>query len=98
MEVGLPPGDADRLFRAHPNKVIAIVLGQFARVIGTVSMDLTAADVTGISSVGVGDIATIYGTDGATTQSVPDAARIANTASADLLCAIGKRVPRFYLA
>ena len=60
-------------------------------------MDLTAADVTGISAVQVGDIATIYGTDGDTTQSVPDVARIANTASADLLCALGKRVPRFYL-
>jgi len=36
-----------------------------------------------------------YGTDEGTTQSVPDVARIANTASADLLCALGKRVPRF---
>ena len=66
-------------------------------LIGTVSMDLTTADVTGIASVKVGDIATIYGTDHGTTQSVPDVARIANTASADLLCALGKRVPRFYL-
>lgn len=90
-------GYADGLVRVLSNKGRVIVRGQFAPIVGTVSMDLTAADVTGISSVCVGDIATIYGSDGATTQSVPDVARIANTASADLLCALGKRVPRFYL-
>ncbi len=93
----LAAGYADGLSRTLSNKGRVIVRGQFAPMIGTVSMDLTTADVTGISSVRVGDIATIYGTDHGTTQSVPDVARIANTASADLLCALGKRVPRFYL-
>jgi alanine racemase len=93
----LAAGYADGLVRVLSNKGRVIVRSQFAPIIGTVSMDLTAADVTGIDSVHVGDIATIYGTDGGTTQSVPDVARIANTASADLLCALGKRVPRFYL-
>jgi alanine racemase len=93
----LAAGYADGLVRVLSNKGRVIVRGQFAPIIGTVSMDLTAADVSGISSVSVGDIATIYGTDGGTTQSVPDVARIANTASAELLCALGKRVPRFYL-
>ena len=93
----LAAGYADGLVRVLSNKGRVIVRGEFAPIIGTVSMDLTAADVTGISSARVGDIATIYGSDGETTQSVPDAARIANTASADLLCALGKRVPRFYL-
>lgn len=93
----LAAGYADGLVRVLSNKGRIIVRGQFAPIIGTVSMDLTTADVTGISSVRVGDIATIYGTDSGTTQSVPDVARIANTASAELLCALGKRVPRFYL-
>ncbi len=93
----LAAGYADGLSRVLSNKGRVIVRGQFAPIVGTVSMDLTAADVTGISSARVGDIATIYGTDGATTQSVPDVAKIANTASAELLCSLGKRVPRFYL-
>ena len=93
----LAAGYADGLVRVLSNKGRVIVRGQFAPIIGTVSMDLTAADVTGITSVRVGDIATIYGTDGETTQSVPDVARIANTASAELLCGLGRRVPRFYL-
>ena len=93
----LAAGYADGLVRVLSNKGRVIVRGQFAPMIGTVSMDLTTADVTGISSVRVGDIATIYGTDSGATQSVPDVARMANTASAELLCALGKRVPRFYL-
>jgi alanine racemase len=93
----LAAGYADGLVRILSNKGRVIVRGELAPIIGTVSMDLTTADVTGIASARVGDIATIYGTDGGTTQSVPDVAKIANTASADLLCALGKRVPRFYL-
>jgi alanine racemase len=93
----LAAGYADGLVRVLSNKGRVIVRGQFAPIIGTVSMDLTAADVTGISGVQVGDIATIYGADRGTTQSVPDVARIANTASAELLCGLGRRVPRFYL-
>jgi alanine racemase len=93
----LAAGYADGLVRVLSNKGRVIVRGEIAPIIGTVSMDLTTADVTGITSARVGDIATIYGTDGGTTQSVPDVAKIANTASADLLCALGKRVPRFYL-
>jgi len=93
----LAAGYADGLVRVLSNKGRVIVRGEIAPIVGTVSMDLTTADVTGIAAARVGDIATIYGTDGATTQSVPDVAKIANTASADLLCALGKRVPRFYL-
>jgi alanine racemase len=93
----LAAGYADGLVRVLSNRGRVIVRGEIAPIVGTVSMDLTTADVTAIPSARVGDIATIYGADGGTTQSVPDVARIANTASADLLCALGKRVPRFYL-
>ena len=93
----LAAGYADGLVRVLSNKGRVIVRGEIAPIVGTVSMDLTTADVTAIPAARVGDIATIYGTDGPTTQSVPDVAKIANTASAELLCALGKRVPRFYL-
>jgi alanine racemase len=93
----LAAGYADGFVRSLSNKGRVIVRGEIVPIIGTVSMDLTTADVTGIESARVGDIATIYGTDGSTTQTVPDVAKIANTASAELLCALGKRVPRFYL-
>jgi alanine racemase len=93
----LAAGYADGLVRGLSNRGRVIIRGQFAPIVGTVSMDLTTADVTDIPSVRVGDTATIYGRDGATAQLVPDVARIANTASAELLCGIGRRVPRFYV-
>jgi alanine racemase len=93
----LAAGYADGLVRTLSNKGQVIIRGQFAPIIGTVSMDLTTADVTGVPSARVGDTATIYGSDGGTTQTVPEVARMANTASADLLCAVGQRVRRFYL-
>jgi alanine racemase len=93
----LAAGYADGLLRVLSNRGRVIVRGKFAPIVGTVSMDLTAADVTGIPGVQVGDIATIYGSAAGATQTVSDVARAANTASADLLCAIGRRVPRFYL-
>ena len=93
----LAAGYADGLARALTNKGCVIVRGRLAPIVGTISMDLTAADVTGIPGVQVGDIATIYGSADGATQTVGEVARAANTASADLLCAIGRRVPRFYL-
>jgi alanine racemase len=93
----LAAGYADGLPRVLSNRGRVVVRGKFAPIVGTVSMDLTAADVTGIPGVQVGDIATIYGSAAGATQTVSDVARAANTASADLLCAIGRRVPRFYL-
>jgi alanine racemase len=93
----LAAGYADGLARALTNKGHVIMRGKLAPIVGTISMDLTAADVTGIPGVQVGDIATLYGSADGATQTVGDVARAANTASADLLCAIGRRVPRFYL-
>ncbi|HWF12233.1 MAG TPA: alanine racemase, partial [Candidatus Acidoferrales bacterium] len=52
----LAAGYADGFVRSLSNKGRVIVRGEIAPIIGTVSMDLTTADVTGISSARVGDI------------------------------------------
>jgi len=74
-----------------------LVRGQKAPLVGIVSMDLAMADVTGIAGAALGDIATIYGADGDSAQYASDVARQLGTVTSDVLCAIGKRVPRFYL-
>ncbi len=89
-------GYADGLTRALTNRGRVIVRGQFAPLVGTISMDLAMVDVTDIEGVQTGDVATIYGADGPAAQYVSDVARTLGTVSSDLLCAIGKRVPRFY--
>jgi alanine racemase len=91
-------GYADGLLRALTNRGRALVHGKFAPLVGTISMDLATADVTAIDGVKPGDIATLYGADGPASQWVSEAAATLGTVSSDLLCAIGKRVPRFYIA
>lgn len=91
-------GYADGLPRSLTNRGKVIIRGQFAPLVGTISMDLTAADVTDIPEARLGDVATIYGTDGDACQSVSDVAGVLGTVTSELCCAIGQRVPRFYLS
>ena len=90
-------GYADGIVRQRTNHGCAIVRGKRVPLVGTISMDLTALDVTGVTDVAVGDVVTIYGKDGNAQILVSDVAREINTATAELLCALGRRVPRYYL-
>jgi alanine racemase len=90
-------GYADGLPRSLTNKGRVIIRGQFAPLVGTVSMDLTTADVTDVPDVKVGDVATFYGADGNATQYVSEVAAQLGTVTSELCCAMGTRVPRFYL-
>jgi alanine racemase len=91
-------GYADGLPRGLTNKGRVIVRGQFAPLVGTVSMDLSAVDVTDVADVRLGDVATIYGSDGHASQQVSDVARVLGTVTSDLCCDLGPRVPRVYLS
>jgi len=90
-------GYADGLPRGLTNRGRVIVRGQFAPLVGTVSMDLAAADVTDVPDVRLGDVATIYGTDGGASQQVSEVARLLGTVTSDLCCLLSPRVPRIYL-
>lgn len=91
-------GYADGIPRTLSNRGRMILRGQFAPIVGTVSMDLTAVDITAIEGVQMGDVATIYGmreTGGDTpAQAASDVARLLGTATSELLCMVSKRVPR----
>jgi alanine racemase len=93
----LSAGYADGLVRKLSGRGRVLVRGQEAPLAGVISMDLAMADVTGIPAVQVGDVATIYGADGAARLSPSLVARELGTVTSDLLCALGKRVPRYYL-
>jgi len=93
----LAAGYADGLLRTLSNRGRVIVRGQFAPLVGAISMDLAMVDVTGIQDARVGDVATIYGADGPAAQYASDVAHELGTVTSDILCALGRRVPRFYL-
>ncbi len=93
-------GYADGIVRALTNRGRILVRGRCAPIVGIVSMDLTMVDVTSLPDVRLGDVATIYGSSGPGGPAIwaSDVARLLGTVTSDLLCAVGPRVPRFYLS
>jgi alanine racemase len=93
----VPVGYADGLNRALSSRGNAIVRGQRGRIVGNISMDLTLLDVTDIPGVAVGDEVILIGNSGAAEISAMDIARVLGTVPYEVLCTIGKRVPRIYV-
>lgn len=89
-------GYADGYRRGFQHGGEVLVRGHRAPVIGAVCMDLTMADVTDIPGVRIGDEAILWGGAGEAMISVNDVARLAQTISYELLCTVGRRVPRVY--
>src|SRR5271168_3161904 len=91
-------GYADGLVRARTNRGAALLRGRRVPLVGTISMDLATVDATEVRDAAIGDVVTIYGSDGGDSIEVSDAAREIGTVTSDLLCALGRRVRRFYLS
>ncbi|MFZ3217493.1 MAG: alanine racemase [Candidatus Acidiferrales bacterium] len=89
-------GYADGVVRALTNRGWALVRGQRVPLVGTISMDLTTLDVTDVPEAALGDVVTIYGKDGDAAIEVSEVAHEIGTVTSDLLCALGRRVPKFY--
>lgn len=85
-------GYADGVFRARSSRGAAVVRGRRAPLVGRVSMDMLALDVTDIDGVAPGDVATLIG-QGITAEEV---AGWSGTSSYEVLLAIGARVRRIY--
>jgi alanine racemase len=94
----LAAGYGDGIHRSLGNIGNVLVRGVLAPIVGIVSMDVTMIDVTNVPNVGLGDVATIYGTDGQHVLPANRVARSIGTVTSDLLCAVSARVPRIYLA
>ena len=91
----LPIGYADGIDRcAAAHGMTVEIRGAHAPVIGRVCMDMTMLDVTDTGAA-IGDTVTIYGKE-APVSVAAFAARSGKTPY-ELLCAIGKRVPREYV-
>src|SRR6185437_4770737 len=89
-------GYADGIVRSRTNHGCALVRGHRVPLVGTISMDLTTLDVTDVPSASLGDIVTIYGRDGDAEIQVSKVAREIGTVTSELLCALGRRVQRYY--
>ena len=93
----LPVGYADGFHRLLSNRGRVLIRGEFAPVVGCVSMDLTTVDVTGIPGVEPGDEVTLIGSSNGKAIDAGEHARICETIPYEILCSISKRVPRLYV-
>jgi alanine racemase len=93
----IPIGYADGYLRALSNKAHVILRGRFAPVIGRVSMDVCAIDVSDIPAAMPGDPVTLIGEQDGLVITAEDLARLMGTISYEVLTGISKRVPRVYL-
>jgi alanine racemase len=90
-------GYADGVVRARTNRGWALVQGKRVPLVGTISMDLTTLDLSDVPEAVLGDVVTIYGKDGDAAIEVSEVAHEIGTVTSDLLCALGRRVPKFYV-
>jgi len=92
----IPVGYADGYSRLQSNRGQILIRGQRAPVVGNVCMDHFMADVTHIPGVRFNDEVVLYGRQGNELVSIEEAAEKIGTINYELLCAVNKRVPRFY--
>lgn len=93
----IPIGYDDGYRRAFSNKARVIVHGQFAPVVGRVSMDLTIIDVTEVAGVALNDRVTLLGAEGECAVTAEDLGELAGTISYEITCGISHRVPRRFV-
>lgn len=87
-------GYADGYFRDYSNKGYMLLKGKKCRILGRVCMDQTIIDVSGIEDVKIGDEVIVFSADESPTAD--DLANFADTINYEVICAVSKRVPRYY--
>jgi len=92
----LPIGYADGYNRSLSNQGDILVRGRRAPVVGRVCMDYIMADVTDIPRVSHGDEAVLMGRQGGGQITAEEIAEKIGSISYEVLCLVGKRVPRIY--
>jgi alanine racemase len=94
----LAAGYGDGIHRSLSNsRGCVLVRGKLVPIVGIISMDVTMIDVTDVPGIELGDVVTIYGTDGEHVHPANAVARSIGTVTSDLLCAVAQRVPRVYV-
>ncbi len=93
----LPLGYEDGYPRALGNRAHALVNGRQAPVVGRVSMDLTTLDVTDLPPMQVGDPVLFLGRQSGESLDAWDLAGWSGTIVWEILCGLGRRVPRLHV-
>ncbi len=90
-------GYADGFSRILSGKAKVIINGHLVNVVGNICMDQCMVDVTGIPDIKIGDEVIIFGSDGNNTITVESVALLLGTINYEVVCSVGKRIPRAYI-
>jgi len=93
----VPAGYADGLDRRMSGRAYMLVRGQRVPVVGSVCMDMTMIDVTGLD-VHPGDPVVIVGAQGGEEMGMREIASSIGTIPYELLCRVGTRIERQYVS
>jgi alanine racemase len=91
----VPAGYADGLDRRLAGRGYALVGGRRVPIVGAVSMDMLALDVTGLQ-VAPGDEVVLLGSQGGTVIDACETAAAIGTIPYEVLCRLGSRIRRVY--
>lgn len=92
----IPVGYGDGFPRQLSSKGRVLIHGKSAPILGRVCMDQFMVDVTEIENVNQGDVVILIGKDGEEYISVEELAAMAYSFNYELICNVGKRIPRIY--
>ncbi|MDD5748034.1 MAG: alanine racemase [Actinomycetota bacterium] len=92
----IPIGYADGMSRLLSNKAAVLIGGKRKPVVGTICMDLCMVDL-GKEPVDIGEPFVLIGRDGEQEITATEIASNLGTIDYEVLCMIGKRVPRTYV-
>ncbi len=93
----LPIGYGDGYNRLLSNKGEVLLRAKRVPVVGRICMDMTMVDVTDVEEVSLGDEVVLMGKQGGEEITVEEIAEKIGTVSYEVLCVVGRRVPRVYM-
>ena len=92
----IPLGYGDGYSRHLSNRASVLIRGRRAPIVGRVCMDMTMVDVGHIKGVRPGDEVVLIGSQGKQRIRAEELAEIIGTIPYEVVCNIGRRVPRVY--
>ena len=95
--VTIPIGYADGYSRVLSQKAQAIVNGKLCNVVGNICMDQCMIDATAVHTIHIGDEVILFGKSDDIELPVESLADKMGTINYEILCLIGKRIPRIYV-
>lgn len=93
----IPVGYGDGYVRSLSGKGDVLIHGKRAAILGRICMDQFMVDVTDIPDVQEDDEVTLLGSDGAECVTMEELAEKSGGFHYEMICDIGKRIPRVYL-